>query len=570
MIAAREHKPLGQLLVTRGLVREEHVERALEEQRRSNHQKLLGEVLVELQICSEEQITEALAEAYGVPYARVSPRIADPKILGMLPRDFIEKHTVLPLYLVDGTLTVAVAEPANVFLVEEIERLLGHPIQVVAATARDIRATLAAHVPGEDVFVHHGAMEEVRPEEFAVVDRPSEQPVDVGQIASAGGESPVVKLVDYCIYTAVRDGATDVHIEPGENALRVRFRIDGRLTERLRPPAGMRAAIAARIKVMAGLDADERRLPQEGAIRVRHGQRNVDLHVSTMPGKYGETVVLHVVGTARSDVSLERLGFGYDTLKQWRKLIGLPNGLLLVTGPAGNGQTSTLYGSLLERNSPDVNICTVEDPVKGPLPGVNQFQVNDAAGFTFAAALRALLRQDPDVVMVGELRDTETAKAATQAAMTSHLVLSMLHTHDAPSSITRLINLGVEPYLVSASLAGILAQRLVRKLCHACREPYAPTINERRILEKFGGSVETLYRPKGCSRCKSLGYSARIGVFELLTIEDTLGERIGQGASLHELRQLAHSLGLKTLRADGIEKVKAGITTLDEVFRVTA
>jgi type IV pilus assembly protein PilB len=567
MLATLERKPLGQLLLSRGLVKQEHLDRALEEQKRSNHQKLLGEVLIELRICSEDQICEALAEAYGVPYARVSPKVADPKAIEMLPKEFLEKHSILPLFLVEGTLTVAVPEPANVFLIEEIERLAGYPVQVVAATTHDIRATIQAYLPSENVFVIDDIIDDVKPEEFSLIERQVEDISDLEQMA---GDSPVIKLVNYCIYNAVKDGASDIHVEPGDNLLRVRYRIDGRLTEKLRPPWAMHAAIASRIKIMAGLDISERRLPQDGGIHVMMEKRPIDLRVSTMPGKYGEKVVVRIIDNEKASVSLEKLGFGYDTLKQWRKLITLPNGILLVTGPTGSGKTSTLYASLQEMNNPDVNICTVEDPVEYALAGINQFQVNEKAGFTFAGALRSLLRQDPDVVMVGEIRDSETAKIATQAAMTGHLVLTTLHTNDAPSSITRLFNLGVEPYLVGASLAGVLAQRLVRKLCQTCKEAYAPTINEKRMLEKFGASVETLYRPKGCPRCRNLGYHGRLGIYELLPIDDRLNERISQGAPLNEIRDLARELDLKTLRCDGVEKVKAGITTLEEVYRVTA
>lgn len=567
MLATLERKPLGQLLLTRGLVKQEHLDRALEEQKRSNHQKLLGEVLIELRICSEDQICEALAEAYGVPYARVSPKVADPKAIEMLPKEFLEKHSVLPLFLVEGTLTVAVPEPANVFLIEEIERLAGYPVQVVAATTHDIRATIQAYLPSENVFVIDDIIDDVKPEEFSLIERQVE---DISNLEQMAGDSPVIKLVNYCIYNAVKDGASDIHIEPGENVLRVRYRIDGRLTEKLRPPFAMQAAIASRIKIMAGLDISERRLPQDGGIHVMMEKRPIDLRVSTMPGKYGEKVVVRIIDNEKASVSLEKLGFGYDTLKQWRKLIASPNGILLVTGPTGSGKTSTLYASLQEMNNPDVNICTVEDPVEYALAGINQFQVNEKAGFTFASALRSLLRQDPDVVMVGEIRDPETAKISTQAALTGHLVLTTLHTNDAPSSITRLFNLGIEPYLVGASLSGVLAQRLVRKLCQTCKEAYAPSINEKRMLEKFGAPVETLYRPKGCPRCRNLGYHGRIGIYELLLIEDRLNERISQGAALNEIRELARELGLKTLRCDGVEKVKGGITTLEEVYRVTA
>src|SRR5580692_8576300 len=468
MIAAMVRKPLGQLLMAKGVIQQEQLDRALDEQKRSGHQKLLGEVMVELRICTEDQIVEALAQAYSVPYARISPRIADPKVIQVLPKEFLEKHQALPLYLVEGVLTVAVPEPANVFLLEEIERLSGYQVQVVAATARDIKSTLQAYLPNDKVFVIDDIIEEVEPSEFTLIEAPVQ---DIVNLEQAAGDSPVIKLVNYVIYNAVKDGASDIHVEPGESTLRIRYRIDGCLTEKMRPPFQMHAAVASRIKIMAGLDISERRLPQDGGIHVMMEKRPIDMRIATMPGKNGEKVVIRVIDNDKASVNLEKLGFGYDTLKAWRKLISLPNGIVLVTGPTGSGKSTTLYACLQELNRPDVNICTVEDPVEYNLSGVNQFQVNEKAGFTFATALRALLRQDPDILMIGEIRDGETAKLATQAALTGHLVLSTLHTNDAPGAVTRLYNLGIEPYLVGATLCGVLAQRLVRKLCQHCKEP---------------------------------------------------------------------------------------------------
>src|SRR3954451_19692833 len=544
MIATLERKPLGQLLLDKGLIKPEQLDRALEEQKRSNHQKLLGEVLVELRICTEDQITEALAQAYGVPYARVSPKIADPKVIASLPKEFLEKHQVLPLFLVEKVLTVAVSEPANVFLVEEVERLSGYNVQVVAATTRDIRATLQAYLPNESDFVIDDIIDDVNPDEFSVIDQTVQDITSVEQMA---GDSPVIKLVNYCIYTAVKDGASDIHVEPGENLLRIRYRIDGRLIEKLRPPYQMHAAVTSRVKIMAGMDISERRLPQDGGIHVMMDKRPIDLRVSTMPGKHGEKVVIRIIDNDKASVNLEKLGFGYETLKQWRKLIALPNGILLVTGPTGSGKSTTLYACLQEMNRPDVNICTVEDPVEYNLGGVNQFQVNEKAGFSFASALRSLLRQDPDILMIGEIRDTETAKLATQASLTGHLVLSTLHTNDAPGSITRLYNLGIEPYLVGATVAGVLAQRLVRKLCQACKEEYEPTMNEKRQIEKTAGSVEKLFRPRGCNRCRNLGYAGRIGIYELFVPDDECFELISNGATLNQLRNMANTRGMITL-----------------------
>jgi len=568
MIATAVRKPLGTLLLEKGLLKQEQLDRALDEQRRSNHQKLLGEILIELQLCSEEQITETLATVYGVPFARVSPRLADPKVIPILPKEFLETHQVLPLFLVEGLLTVAVSEPANVFLLEEIERISSYTVQLVAATAKDIRATLQAYLPNDKVFVIDQLIEDVNPEEFSLVEQSKIE--DIGNLEQAAGDSPVIKLVNYVIFTAVREGASDIHIEPGDGSLRIRLRIDGCLHEKLRPPMRMAPAVSSRIKIMAGLDISERRLPQDGGIHVMMDKRPIDLRVSTMPGKHGEKVVIRIIDNDKATVSLEKLGLGYDTLKLWRKLIHAPNGIVLVTGPTGSGKSTTLYASLMEMNKPDVNICTVEDPVEYNLAGVNQFQVNDKAGFTFSSALRSLLRQDPNIIMVGEIRDGETARLATQAALTGHLVLSTLHTNDAPGAVTRLFNLGIEPYLVGATVNGVLAQRLVRKLCQRCKEPCEPTVAEKRALEKNGGTVETMYRAKGCSKCRNLGFSGRIGIYELFVPQDALIEKISNNCTLNELRDASREAGMLNLRVDGLEKVRAGVTTLEEIYRVTA
>ncbi|GIW76210.1 MAG: hypothetical protein KatS3mg104_1273 [Phycisphaerae bacterium] len=568
MIASGLRKPLGQALVDRGVISPEQLQRALDEQRMSNSQKLLGEILVERGMASEEQICEVLAEGYGVPFARINPKITDPKVIEVLPRQFLEQHAVLPLFLVEGVLTVAVTEPSNVFLIEEIQRLTGRKVQIVAGTSKDIKATLQTYLPDDKIFVIDDIIEDVKPEDFTLLEQRKIE--DITDLEQAAGDSPVVKLVNYCIYNAVKDGASDIHIEPGDHQLRIRYRIDGSLVEKLRPPHQMSSAIASRIKIMAGLDIAERRVAQDGGIHVMMDRRPIDLRVSTMPGRFGEKVVIRVIDNEKASVNLEKLGFGYETLKQWRKLLNLPNGIILVTGPTGSGKSTTLYACLQEINSEDINICTIEDPVEYNLNGINQFQVNEKSGFTFASALRALLRQDPDVMMVGEIRDQETARLATQAALTGHLVFSTLHTNDAPGAITRLYNLGIEPYLVGATVMGVLAQRLVRKLCPHCRQPYEPGLTEKLQIEKHAGPVETLYKPKGCPKCRQLGFSGRIGIYELLVPDERMIELISNGTSLNEIRQTALSSGMRTLRMDGLEKVKTGITTLEEIYRVTA
>jgi len=568
MVETRNRKlQLGQLLMDSGALSEDQLRQALDYQTQIGNSLLLGEVLTKLRICSEEQIMEALATGYGVPYAKVSPRIADPRVIDILPREFLERHTVLPLFKVRDKLTVAVNEPANVFLLEEVERITGLEAQVVSSTSRDIKATLETHLPAANVFVIDDIFDETDPAEISFVE---EKPEDIVDLEAAAEGSPVVKLVNYLIHSAVREGASDIHIEPDEGSLRVRYRVDGRLYEKLRPPAKMLPPISSRIKVMASLDIAERRLPQDGGIHVMMDGRPIDLRVSTMAGQHGEKVVIRIIDNRNILVNLEKLGFSYEMLKQWRAVITSANGIVLVTGPTGSGKSTTLYSVLKEINNDQINICTIEDPVEFNLAWVNQFQVKEKIGFTFATALRSLLRQDPDVVMLGEIRDSETAKIAVQAALTGHLVFSTLHTNDAPTAITRLLNMGIQSYLISAGLAGVLAQRLVRKICTNCKEPYEPTANIRRAVERTAGEVETFYRGSGCSKCRNTGYSGRIGIYELLVPSDELRDRITGSPSITELRSMLAEAGMATLRADGMAKVTAGITTVEEVLRVTA
>jgi type II secretory ATPase GspE/PulE/Tfp pilus assembly ATPase PilB-like protein len=415
------------------------------------------------------------------------------------------------------------------------------------------------------MFVVEDFAADVGEAEFSVIIPPHKPAAD----DDGAMEPPVIRLVNACLFGALEDGAGDVHFEPGANQLRVRYRIDGRLVERMSPPPRMRHAVAARLRMLAGLEPAARRLPQEGSIAAQFRGRPVAFRANFMPGRHGQTVVLHVAEEERGPIRLEKLGFGYETLKQWRKLISRPNGLILVTGPSGSGKRDTLYSSIQDRPNAEMNICTVEDPVEQTLSGVNQFEVDEKNGLTFPSALRALLRQEPDVLMVSWMRDGETARLAAQAAMTGRLVIGALHANDAPTTITRLMALGVEPYVVGATVLGVLAQRQVRRLCPACKEPYQPASGEKRQIERFTGPCETLYRARGCDRCHRLGYYGRIGIHELLICEDAIAERISQGIGIAELRDLAAKSGMKTLRVDGLEKVKSGITTLDEVYRVT-
>ncbi|MBN2512325.1 MAG: Flp pilus assembly complex ATPase component TadA [Sedimentisphaerales bacterium] len=564
-VASIKKLQLGQVLLGRQIVTAEQIDEALSQQRDSGHKKLLGELLVEMGFCTENQIASALAEAYSVPYAPVSPKLCDPGVVELLPREFLEEHAVLPLFKVRGVLTVALSEPSNVFLIDEIERLAGCRVQVVCATAHDIRATLQSYMPAANVFVIDDIIDDSALEDFTMIEN---LPEDISDLEEVAGQSPVVKLVNYLIYNAVHENASDIHIEPDEKKLRVRYRVDGRLYEKIRPPYQMHAAIVSRIKIMAELDIAQRRLPQDGSIHVLMQSRPIDLRVSVMPGTFGEKVVIRVIDARRILTNLESLGFSYENLQRFRKIINAPNGIVLVTGPTGSGKNTTLYAALAELNNEQVNICTVEDPVECHMTAINQFEVHDAAGFTFANALRSLLRQDPDIVMVGEIRDQETASIAVQAALTGHLVLSTLHTNDAPGAITRLVDLGIAPYLVSASLIGVLAQRLVRKICPNCKEEFEPALTIRRMVEKWFGSVPKFYRGIGCKKCRNTGYVGRIAIHELFIPDDRIQDMIVQGATLKALRSAAIETGMRPLHVDGVDKIAAGITTIDEILRV--
>lgn len=565
-IATENKMQLGQLLLARGIVSAEQIDKALAEQQDKGHRKLLGELLVEMNYCTENQIASALAEAYGVPYAQVGPKICDVKAIEILPRDFLEEHIVLPLFKVYDVLTVAVNEPTNVFLIDEIERISGCKVQVVCATAKDIKATIQTYLPAANVFVIDDIIDDEGLEDFTLIENITQ---DIGNLEEIAGQSPVVKLVNYLLYNAVRENASDIHIEPDDKKLRVRYRVDGKMYEKIRPPFQMHPAIVSRIKIMAELDIAQRRLPQDGGIHVLVEGRPIDLRVSIMPGSFGEKVVIRVIDPHKVLFNFESLGFTYENLRLFRKVIQAPNGIVLVTGPTGSGKNTTLYAALAELNSEEVNICTVEDPVECNMAGINQFQVNQKAGFEFSTALRSLLRQDPDIIMVGEIRDEATANIAVQAALTGHLVLSTLHTNDAPGAVTRLLDLGVAPYLVSASLIAVLAQRLVRKICSNCKSEYEPSPSIRKIVEGVGGESVKFFRGVGCKKCRNTGYAGRIAIHELFVPNEEIMEMISDRVGLKKLRNAALKNGMIPLQADGIDKVKAGIVSVEEVLRTT-
>jgi type IV pilus assembly protein PilB len=562
--ATGERVRLGDVLVEQGVVTAEQVAAALVAQRESGNKRLLGELLVQQGFCAEDDIIQALAKNYGVPYAKITPKLVDASVIDALPRDFLDQHKVLPLFKVRDVLTVAMAEPSNMFLADEMAQISGCRIQVVAASAQDIASTLLSYVSSANVFVIDEIIEDINAGDFALIESSGD---DIANIDDNSEHSPVVKLVNYLIFDAVRQNASDIHIEPDEHQTRVRYRIDGVLSEALKPPHRMHAALVSRIKIMSQLDISERRLPQDGGIHVMMQGRPIDLRISTLPGPHGEKVVIRIFDNRNVLVSLEKLGFEFEMLEEFKRLIASPNGILLVTGPTGSGKSTTVYSVLNELNASEVNISTVEDPIEFNLRGINQFQVNDKIGFTFSSALRSLLRQDPDILMVGEIRDSETSQIAVQAALTGHLVISTLHTNDAAAAVTRLLNIGIEPYLVGASVVCILAQRLVRKICTHCKETYNPALHLRRLAGKHIEGIDTFYRGKGCPKCRNTGFQGRIGIYELLLVSDELRDKIIHNAGLDEIREVAIRSGMATLRADGMKKVKAGVTTLEEVIQ---
>jgi type IV pilus assembly protein PilB len=555
---------LGDLLVHRGYISEDDLQHALSRQQEGGRKKLLGEILVEQEYCTEDQVVECLAVEYGVPYAKLDSRLYDPKVVEVLPREYVENNLVLPLFVVRDTLTVAVSEPSNLFLIDEIRSLSNLDVQIVAATARDIRRMIT-NLPNSKVFVIDDIIEDSDTADVTLIEDAIE---DIGDVEEIAGQSPVIRLVNYIVFNAVKEGASDVHIEPAERCLRVRYRIDGRLYKSLEVPQHLLAAVTSRIKIMASLDISERRLPQDGRVHVLLEGRKIDLRVSTFPSTRGEKTVIRVLDTRSVSLNLEDLGFAEDILTQFQQTIRAPNGIVLVTGPTGSGKSTTLYAALNSISSMEINVCTVEDPIEYHLPLINQFQVQQKIGLSFSKALRTLLRQDPDVIMVGEVRDEETARTAIQAALTGHLVFSTLHTNDACSAITRLINMGVESYLIGAALNAVLAQRLVRRICPKCRQTYEPARTVRKTLERMGYEFDTFYKGVGCKSCRNTGFKGRIGVHELLIIDDELRDAIVSSPSIGKIREIAARRGMVNLGVDGFRKVREGITTVEEVFHI--
>ena len=568
--AAKERKTIEQLLLERGQVSEENLQQARTVAAQTPG-KSIAQILLTMNAASEEQILAALAETLSLPFEKLEKNTVSPEAFNTLPADYIRKQLVIPIRFegenpATATLVVGMVDPNNVFLLDELKRKVRRTVRIVVVTSFDInKIAEALTAQAVDIKVDE-IIKDMKEEDVQVVKEDDENVTD---LEKAGNESPVIRFVNYLIFDAIKQGASDIHIEPKEKALKIRYRIDGVLYEAMNPPWQMHASIVSRLKIMANLDIAERRLPQDGRIRAVVHSRKIDLRFSTLPTVNGEKVVMRILDNKSINVSLDDLGFSEDALKIWKNQIDQPHGIILVTGPTGSGKTTTLYSSLRQMDANKLNISTVEDPVEYHLASVNQTQMHDKIGMTFARALKALLRQDPDVVMLGEIRDAETATTAVQAALTGHLVLSTLHTNDAPSSVTRLINIGVEPYLIAAAVNAILAQRLVRKICKECKEEFTPSDEMKEYLALQGFANDKTFRGKGCDRCRKTGYTGRLGIYEMLVMDDHLRDLVTSNPDVTQFRKVCRERGLITLREDGFQKVMKGLTTVDEILRVT-
>ena len=518
----------------------------------------------------EQDLTSALSKQYNLPVIQIDEQDVQPHVLGLIPQSIAHKHLLLPLELRGNTLTVAMVDPSNIVAVNDIKFITGHDIRVVLASESDLRAHLEkfyeSSVSYDSIIgdlAEDGDVEVLGPE--------SEMNLD--ELERATEDAPVVKLVNAILTDAIKKGASDIHIEPYEKTFRVRFRIDGVLYEIMKPPPKLKNAITSRLKIMADLDIAERRLPQDGRIKLKFGnRREMDFRVSVLPGLFGEKVVLRLLDKQNLQADMMKLGFEEDQLKVFKDAIDKPFGMVLVTGPTGSGKTTTLYSALAELNKTTVNISTAEDPVEFNLMGINQVQMHDDIGLNFAAALRSFLRQDPDVIMVGEIRDYETAEIAIKASLTGHLVLSTLHTNDAPSTINRLLNMGIEPFLVASSINIVVAQRLARRICDGCKDrlDVSPEVLVNIGVPAAEAMHTEVHYGTGCPKCSGTGYKGRIALYECRAMTDTLKEFVQNGASAAEIKREAIKQGMASLRASGIKALKAGITTVEEVLRVTA
>jgi type IV pilus assembly protein PilB len=559
---------LGELLVREKLISLQQLRQAQEEQKRSGHN--LGYTLSKLGYISDEDITNFLSTQYRLPAIDLEQYEIDAEVIRLVSREVCEKHKILPVSRSGSSLIVAMADPTNLHAIDDIKFLTGFNVEPVVASETAIQAAI-------ERYYNVGPSYDEMMAEFNIGDedidfKGDQEEINALELERASADAPVVRLVNVLLLNAIRKGASDIHVEPYERKLRVRYRIDGVLQEEMTPPLKLKNALVSRLKIMSQLDIAERRLPQDGRIKLKLGRgREMDFRVSVLPTMWGEKVVLRLLDKGNLQLDMTKLGFDIKPLDDFKWAIGQPWGMVLVTGPTGSGKTTTLYSALSDLNKIDVNISTAEDPVEYNLPGINQVQMHDEIGLNFAMALRSFLRQDPDIIMVGEIRDFETAEIAVKAALTGHLVLSTLHTNDAPATISRLLNMGVEPFLITASVNLVLAQRLARKVCLECKREIT---FDPAVLKDMGMTPEQVQGAKmmkgaGCPTCNGTGYKGRIALYEVMRFNDSLKEMVLQGASSAELKAAAIKNGMSTLRMSGIRKILEGMTTYEEVVRVT-
>jgi type IV pilus assembly protein PilB len=564
--AALTPDKLGDILVRDGLITADQLKRALSEQRGTGMR--LGYTLVKLGFIEETEITKMLARQYRMPAVDLSRFEVDPKILKLISADIAAKYTVLPLKREGRTLTIAIADPNNVAAIEDIKFITRCDIFPVIAGEYTLRNAIDKYYQQSDAQLQSllKSVEDEGLDDLEVVEDQQDEEVKASELAE---DAPVVKLINGLLSDAVKRGASDIHIEPFEHEMRVRYRVDGALQEVMRPPVKMRAALTSRVKIMAQLNIAERRVPQDGRIKLKMGSRVIDFRVSTLPVLFGEKIVLRILDKGNLTFDLSKFGFEPKAEADLMKAILNPYGMVLVTGPTGSGKTTTLYSALSKINTIEVNIMTAEDPVEYNLMGINQVLVRNEVGMTFAAALKAFLRQDPNIIMVGEIRDLETGSIAIKAALTGHLVLSTLHTNDAPSTVTRMIDMGIEPFNVASAVNLIVAQRLVRRICVDCKQEWDYSDEEMHAFA-IDRSEGPFFKGNGCDTCNGTGYKGRQGLYEVMLMTSPLRRAVLKGASTEELRETAVAEGMLTLRMDGLVKVKRGVTTLEEVVKETA
>ncbi len=558
---------LGELLIRESLISASQLMKAQEASK--NNGGRLSYNLTKLGFIKESDLTNFLSKQFGVPSIDLASFEIDPEIISMVPKDVAEKHLCIPVNKVGSNLIVAMSDPSNIFAIDDLKFLTGYNIEVVVASDQAIKEAIDKYYES-DAMKFQDVMADFEDDDMEFV--AAEDDPNVGSLAKASEDAPVVKLVNLILMEAVRKGASDIHIEPYEKSMRIRYRVDGVLQEQMKPPVKLKNAISSRLKIMSSLDIAERRLPQDGRIKLKYGKgKEMDFRVSVCPTLFGEKIVLRLLDKSNLQLDMTKLGFEEAALKAFKTSIHQPFGMVLVTGPTGSGKTTTLYSALSELNQTTDNVSTAEDPVEFNLMGINQVQMHESIGLNFAAALRSFLRQDPDIIMVGEIRDFETAEIAIKAALTGHLVLSTLHTNDAPSTVSRLLNMGIEPFLVSSALNSIVAQRLARRVCADCKEEVkvpVQTLLDIGVNPDLAPGMKVM-QGRGCATCSNTGYKGRVALYEVMVMRDELKEFIINGASTAELKREAIRLGMQTLRASAINKIRDGVTTIEEAVRVT-